>query len=71
MSYHSDINEQLNSQRALLKSYRAVSSYTIKAVEKAIEEIECSINKGEFVEVMTQRKKELEHYLDEIIGDRG
>lgn len=73
MSYFEDQNEMIQEIRTALKIYRSVNNYTLNALEKAISEIEDSLE-HEYCddlmsEILTERKKTLEQAIEFIEQD--
>lgn len=59
-----------NKDKEILKIYRNVQAYTVQAIEASIESLNESISKrsynDEAVELLKERKEELEEYLAKI-----
>lgn len=59
-----------NKDKEMLTIYRNVQAYTIQALEKSIESLNDGVNKGSYkaetVELLKERKEELEEYLVKI-----
>lgn len=59
-----------NKDKEMLTIYRNVSAYTSQALEKSIESLNESINKGSYkvetLQLLKERKEELEEYLVKI-----
>mgnify|MGYP000751784700 CR=1 FL=1 len=73
MSYFEDQNEMIQEIRTALKIYRSVNNYTLNALEKAISEIEDSLEHEHcddlMNEILTERKKTLEQAIEFIEQD--
>jgi len=73
MSYFEDQNEMIHEMRRALKIYRSVNTYTMDALEKAISEIEKSLedeNCDDLMdEILNERKKTLEQAIEFIEQD--